>query len=90
MLLSVFLVAQCQGLEEMSVSVAMYYLHNTNVPTYPSQPHHFKLIDFKKQRDAQRQYVVIGILAPIIVECLLFSCSDWGSGSEGGDVPLNQ
>ena len=42
------------------------------------------------KRDAQRQYVVIGTLAPIIVECLFFLCSDWGSGPEGGDVPLNQ
>ena len=42
------------------------------------------------ERDAQRQYVVIGTLAPITVECLLFLCGDWGSGPEGGDVPLNQ
>ena len=43
----------------------------------------------KKERDAQRQYVVIGTLAPIAIECL-FLCSDWGSGPEGGDVRLNQ
>ena len=41
------------------------------------------------KRDAQRQYVVIGTLAPIIIECL-FLRSDWGSGPEGGDVLLNQ
>ena len=42
-----------------------------------------------EKRDAQRQYVVIGTLAPIIIECL-FLCSDWGSGPERGDVRLNQ
>ena len=40
------------------------------------------------KRDAQRQYMVIGTLAPYIVEFLLL-CSDWGSGPEGGDVLLN-
>ena len=43
-----------------------------------------------KERDAQSQYVVIGTLAPIVVECFMFLCSDRGSGPEEGDVPLNQ
>ena len=39
------------------------------------------------KRDAQRQYVVIGTLAPIflIYFCCLMCC-DWGSGPEGDDV----
>ena len=41
----------------------------------------------KDKRDAQRQYVVIGTLAPILfVLICCFICWDWSSGPEGDDV----